>query len=359
MKKNSTRGESIAKTHPTDGRVSTKKTPAAARDAYIRKLFYLLGAIAVLLAALIVVLPRADKDSAADLETQEPTEVSSQPAPGEVSEPESERTAPDSRPPETAPPTIRLPTPVPEPMPAPVPRDIPSSAVRSVPDGATWKLAVVIDDAGYRRDQLEPFLSFPGRVTIAVLPQLPHSEYASRAARRAGMDVILHQPMEALNGADPGPGAIFVGDSREDIDRVVSQNLKTVPDAIGINNHMGSRVTSDRATMGIFFDVIRDRDLFFLDSRTTHETVGTEVAVEIGVRVRERGVFLDHDPSPLAIRTAFLEALERAVYDGEVIMIGHVMVPAVAELLHEMHDDLIEAGFEFVGLKQLYEEDIR
>ncbi|TVR54977.1 MAG: hypothetical protein EA426_16205 [Spirochaetaceae bacterium] len=359
MKKKNTGGDSIADTHPTDGRVSTKKTSAAAREAYIRKLFYLLGAIAVLLAALIAVLPRADKDSVTDLETQEPTEVSSQRTPGSVSEPQSEPTAPDSRPPETAPSPTRLPTPVPEPMPAPVPRDIPSSAVRSVPDAAPWKLAVVIDDAGYTRDQLEPFLSFPGVLTIAVLPQLPHSEYASRAARSAGMDVILHQPMEALNGADPGPGAIFVGDSREDIDRVVSQNLRTVPDAIGVNNHMGSRVTSDRTTMAKFLDVVRDRDLFFLDSRTTHETVGTEVAVEIGVRVRERGVFLDHDPRPLAIRTAFLEALERAVYDGEVIMIGHVMVPAVAELLHEMHDDLIEAGFEFVGLKQLYEEDVR
>lgn len=225
---------------------------------------------------------------------------------------------------------------------------------RAVPEpGAAGSLYFVIDDAGYNMEQLEPFLRFPGAVTIAVLPQLPYSTPAALAALSAGKEVILHQPMEAESGKDPGPGAIYVGDSAEHIQSVLAENLATVPGAVGMNNHMGSRATSDRVTMeAVLLDAAR-RNLYFLDSRTAVSTVVAETARSLGLRILERNVFLDNDPDRDSIEFAIREGMELASRRGHAVMIGHVMVSELAEALHDLYPEMLEQGYELLPLSQL------
>ena len=130
--------------------------------------------------------------------------------------------------------------------------------------------------------QLETFLALPFPLTIAVLPGLPNSEKAASAVRAAGKELILHQPMQAIGGQNPGPGAIRLGMGAHEVERIVEANLLTVPGAVGMNNHMGSAVTADLGIMESVEEVAKSRGIYYLDSLTTSGT-----AVARG-RVRER-----------------------------------------------------------------------
>jgi hypothetical protein len=139
-------------------------------------------------------------------------------------------------------------------------------------------LVFVIDDAGYSMKQLEEFLRLPFPLTISVLPGLPNSVKAAAAVRAAGKELILHQPMQALGGQDPGPGAILLGMGRDEIERIVDDNLKTVPGAVGMNNHMGSAATADLGIMEAVAAVAKRRGIYYVDSLTTSGTAVAEAA---------------------------------------------------------------------------------
>jgi len=236
---------------------------------------------------------------------------------------------------------------------APESKSVPDSATAMLPREIAGRLYFVIDDAGYSMEQLEPFLEFPGALTIAVLPQLAFSTPAALAALRAGKEVILHQPMEAESNKDPGPGAIYVGDSAEEIRAVLAGNLATVPGAIGMNNHMGSRATSDRATMKSVLLDTAERNLYFLDSRTAVSTVVAETARSLELSILERNVFLDNNPDRDSIDAAIREGMEIASRRGHAVMIGHVMVTELAEALHDLYPEMMEEGYELLPLSQL------
>jgi len=142
-------------------------------------------------------------------------------------------------------------------------------------------LIFVIDDVGYNLKQLQPFLDLPFKITFAILPGLAYTEEAAAMIHNAGKEYILHQPMDAVNGSDTGPGVIHKGMS-------VTENLVPLPLAAGINNHMGSAGTADKDLMVSLFTVLKGKGMFFLDSRTTSNSVGAEVAVQIGLPFAER-----------------------------------------------------------------------
>lgn len=216
------------------------------------------------------------------------------------------------------------------------------------------RLYLVLDDAGHDLDHLRAFMRFPGVFTLAVLPDLKYSVESARMAAAAGHSVILHQPMEALGGQDPGPGAIVVADNEEKIRETLGKNIESIPGIAGINNHMGSKVTGNRRTMEIVIRELADRKLFFLDSRTTAETVAVEVGRDGGVPVMSRDVFLDNTADPEAISVQIDEALSIAREKGWAVMIGHVTVSELADVLAQRYDDIIAAGFRFFPLEDLY-----
>lgn len=216
-------------------------------------------------------------------------------------------------------------------------------------------LYLILDDAGNNLDPFPAFLEFPGPLAVAVLPQLPYSVEAAALAAAAGKEIMLHLPMEAVGGANPGPGALTVGMSDRDILRVIDENLGSVPGAIGVNNHMGSRATSDQRIMEIVLADLRRRDLFFIDSRTTVDTVARPVASYLHTPFAERHVFLDNERSRDAILTAIRGALELAHTQDQVVMIGHATVPELAAILNEIYPVLTEHGYRFGLVSELVE----
>ncbi len=217
---------------------------------------------------------------------------------------------------------------------------------KPVPPKRKGTLVFVFDDAGHNLRQLEPFLRLPFPVTIAVLPGLEYSRSAAERARAAGKEVILHQPMQAVNlSYDPGPGAIRQGMNGDEIRAIVRKNLDEVGPVKGLNNHEGSLITSDPVAMGAVLDVARERGIYFLDSRTIANTAAPAVAKERNMYIWERAVFLDNIQERESIIDAVGSGLKIAERKGAAIMIGHIWSSDLAEILADMYPELVSQGF--------------
>ena len=205
---------------------------------------------------------------------------------------------------------------------------------------AGGRLAVVLDDAGYSLPAVEELADLPREVAVAVLPNAPHAREAAVELARQGREVLLHLPMEPLPGNGPGAGddAVEVGMSADEIAARVERALAVVAGARGVNNHMGSRATTDAATMRSVMASLRGRGLFFLDSRTTGGSLAEEAARAAGIPACGRDVFLDVVDDADAVRLALREAIARAGAEGEAVAIGHVHPVTVAVLGAELAD---------------------
>jgi polysaccharide deacetylase 2 family uncharacterized protein YibQ len=215
----------------------------------------------------------------------------------------------------------------------------------------------LIDDAGNNLRELEPFLRFPGPLTIAVLPGLPDSAEAARRIRAAGKEVFLHQPMEALGGQNPGPGAVYAGMGAAEIRAIINKNLDELWPVAGLNNHEGSKVTMNRAAMETVLAICRERGIVFLDSRTTAETAAPEAARLLGIVIGERDVFLDNEPDRNSILSYVHTGLSKAEQKGSVVMIGHAWSPALAPILTEFYSDWLKDGYTLSSASALVRAD--
>ncbi|MDR0511708.1 MAG: divergent polysaccharide deacetylase family protein [Treponema sp.] len=228
--------------------------------------------------------------------------------------------------------------------------------IRQPEAGSQGTLVFVIDDAGNNLRDLQPFLDFPGRLTIAVLPGLPFSAEAARRSRAAGMEVFLHQPMESLGGTDPGPGAIMAGMGNDEIRRIINRNLDELWPVSGMNNHEGSRITMDKNAMETILSLSEDRGIVFLDSRTTAETQVPFVARQLGITIGERDIFIDNYPDRDSITYFINKGLVRAQQNGFAILIGHAWTQELAQLLKEKYPLLIQRGFSFSSVTDVLQD---
>jgi polysaccharide deacetylase 2 family uncharacterized protein YibQ len=182
-------------------------------------------------------------------------------------------------------------------------------------------------------------------MTIAVLPGLPYSAEAARRIRNAGKELFLHQPMEALGGQNPGPGAIYTNMSDAEIRAIVEKNLAEIGPVAGMNNHQGSKATMDERVMEIILSICHDKGIYFLDSRTTADTAAPLIARRRGMKIWERDVFLDNIQEKAAMIRSFHEGLAKAEKRGGAIMIGHVWSSELAATLEELYPEMIEMGY--------------
>ena len=210
------------------------------------------------------------------------------------------------------------------------------------------RVAIVIDDVGNNMEELEPFLALPMPLTFAVMPVRTFSEESVARIRSAGKSYIMHQPMEPVGDANPGPGAIFNDMSREEIWSTLDQNLASLGGAAGLNNHMGSLVTADKRTMGYILDYIEEKKMFFLDSLTTGESVAAELSLERNVPYMKRNsMFLDNNRESEYIERALRSGFKLAGQSGRAVMIGHVWDEHLARLLLDLYPEFNEAGYSF------------
>ena len=196
-------------------------------------------------------------------------------------------------------------------------------------------MAIIIDDLGNDGAAADSLLALPFPLTISVLPHLSLSSAIAEEAHRRGDEVLLHLPMEAASpGAETEAIELRVGMNAAQVESLVAGMLETVPHAAGVNNHQGSRATADPALMEALMPALRERRLFFIDSRTTAATVAYDTAERLGVRAASRKVFLDDTPSHEAVLAQLNLAVSDALHDGEAIAIGHphpATISALAE----------------------------
>jgi hypothetical protein len=200
-------------------------------------------------------------------------------------------------------------------------------------------VSIVIDDLGNHPREDRRALALPAPVAAAILPHTAFSQSLADEARRAGKEVLLHLPMDPEadpgldTGNEAGPGRLEMHMSGPEIAAMLLYDLQTVPHAVGVNNHMGSRLTQSTAAMSALMQALRKRgNLFFLDSRTSPHSVAARVAVELDVPALERDVFLDSERGDEAVRHA-LSRLERLLLvRGHAIAIGHPYPETLAAL---------------------------
>ncbi len=216
---------------------------------------------------------------------------------------------------------------------------------------------MVIDDVGYNLEQLNTYLQLPIPMTFALLPGLEYSRAAQDRIAAEGAEMILHQPIEPVGDQDPGPGALYVGMPPEEMRRIINRNLEQLPKVIGVNNHMGSRGTADTQLMQALFSVLKGRNLFFLDSRTTAETVAPAVARQTGLQFSQRNVFLDNIEEQIEIEKALASALEVSRAQGYAVMIGHVWSRELASTLALWYAEIEERGYRFARISSFFAEE--
>jgi uncharacterized protein len=232
----------------------------------------------------------------------------------------------------------------------------PLGTIEPAPAGAGI-LYLVIDDVGYNLEQLNTYLQLPIPMTFALLPGLEYSRAAQDRIAAEGAEMILHQPIEPVGDQDPGPGALYVGMPPEEMRRIINRNLEQLPKVIGVNNHMGSRGTADTQLMQALFSVLKGRNLFFLDSRTTAETVAPAVARQTGLQFSQRNVFLDNIEEQIEIEKALASALEVSRAQGYAVMIGHVWSRELASTLALWYAEIEERGYRFARISSFFAEE--
>lgn len=211
------------------------------------------------------------------------------------------------------------------------------------------KLVFVFDDAGQNMNHLEKFMNLPFPITVAVLPKLTYSRASADRIRKAGKEVILHQPMQALNlNVNPGPGAITPDMSLYDIEMLVKENIAEVGAISGMNNHEGSMITEDENRISVVMQTLSNMGLYFLDSRTTSQTRVPQAAMSLGLSYYERNIFIDNTQNVSDMVKEIEKGLNIANQKGLAIMIGHIWsAKTLPNLLMELYPVLVKKGYKF------------
>ncbi len=195
------------------------------------------------------------------------------------------------------------------------------------------RLAIIIDDLGNDPSEAKSVVALPFPITASVLPHLEYSAQTADEAWSRGDQVILHLPMQPVGDAAKSEAIeLRSGMSTSQVQTTLAGMLASVPHAIGVNNHEGSRATADPRLMAELMPLLRARGLFFIDSRTTAATVAYDEAERTGVRAASRKVFLDDTPTREAVLAQLDLAARDALHDGAAIAIGHPHPQTIAAL---------------------------
>lgn len=228
----------------------------------------------------------------------------------------------------------------------------PSSPSPSLGEGKA-RLAIIIDDVGYSLRQIEPFLEIPAPLTFSLLPEAPQKHLCLQRILSQGRVAMLHLPMEPLNHHLMPPEALTTDLSDQAIQSRVREWLAELPGVKGINNHMGSRATRDRRVMRAVLEVVKEKGLFFVDSRTVGGTVGGEIAEQLGVPYGVRdGRFLDNGGRTEESYEILLDLGRIALEKGKAIGIGHPH-PGTARAIAQALPVLRQQGVEIVPVTDL------
>lgn len=216
------------------------------------------------------------------------------------------------------------------------------------------KLAIVIDDLGNSYNMDEGFADFNYSLTLAVLPNRDYSlESANLFQSFDRFETILHLPLEPLDEIHYEEEMIFAGMSKKEISADFEQAYQSLGGNVaGINNHKGSKFTSDEESMTYLLEEIEEKEMYFLDSFTIHTSLGYDLAQQMGIDSCKRDVFLDYEDQESEIREKLYESVNLALEKGEAIAIGHSKEKTLKVLL-EKSENIRKMGIDFVRLSEV------
>lgn len=223
-----------------------------------------------------------------------------------------------------------------------------------VPVALAGKLAIVIDDFGYRPHNENQILAMPTAISIAVLPNAPYAREMATKAHHQGREVLIHLPMAPMSKQPLERDTLRPDMTSEEIQRIIRQSVNNVPYAIGLNNHMGSAMTASLPGMQKVMQALSAYQLYFLDSMTIGSSKASQAAEGTGVSVIKRKVFLDDTQNEADIRKQFNRAVQIARRSGSAIAIGHPH-PSTIKVLQQMLPTL-ESDIVLVRPSQLLNE---
>lgn len=220
------------------------------------------------------------------------------------------------------------------------------------------ELAILIDDFGYGGEGTEEMLALPIPFTAAVMPFSKQTAKDAEAVRQAGKEIFIHMPMESLTGKREwvGEKGVFRDMTEGEIKARAEEAFAILPDAAGLNNHMGSAIMEDERSLSVVMDVLKEKNVLFVDSMTTAKSLGRTIAGRKGVTFLGRDVFLDSTDSVEVVKTNLRKAAEVALEKGYALAIGHVGPEGglvTAKAIKELIPELEQAGITFVTVSEL------
>jgi uncharacterized protein len=218
------------------------------------------------------------------------------------------------------------------------------------------EVALVIDDVAYDLSIMDQFAALGVPLTFAILPRDKHSKALAEKAVQLNFPVILHMPMEPLDLAhnSPGPAGLYLKMDSQELHKQFEKNIASVPHIQGINNHMGSAFTQDSAKMTLVMKWLKEKNLFFLDSRTNIKSVAPKIARQVGVPCLINETFLDNEDSTKAIEHQLDIVLKLALRQKRTIAIGHYRRKYLVEALANKLPEFRAQGVSLVGLPAFY-----
>lgn len=226
-------------------------------------------------------------------------------------------------------------------------------------NGGGARIVIIIDDMGMDRQRSHAVIALDAPLTLAFLPYAPALPDITAEASKAGHELMIHMPMEPLSKTiDPGPLAMRSDMSPPEIHDILKQALSSFDGYVGINNHMGSKLTQNAAVMRAVMADLAAQDLLFVDSKTIHNSIAANIASEHGVRFAERDVFLDHEDSYEFVRASLarLEAIARM--RGFAVAIGHPK-DATIKALREWIPEVRKRGYKIVPVSEVVKREKR
>ena len=229
-----------------------------------------------------------------------------------------------------------------------------TEAVKEIDQDTLGVIVLVIDDFGYRNDNIsDGFLNLSIPITCAIIPGHTASKKFAEKAVSYGKEVIIHMPMESENYS-PGEDEykLLTSMTSELLENKLIQAFESLPEAIGMNNHQGSKATSDSKTMTVLASVLKDRGKYFIDSRTSSLTIGEKTMISFGVPTARRNIFLDNNNDLDRIEEQMKKLANSAKKNGVAVGLGHARKNTLS-VIEKVVPDLLDKGFVFEFASQV------
>ena len=214
-------------------------------------------------------------------------------------------------------------------------------------------ISIIIDDLGYKQKEDILALSLPGPIAYAILPHAPYTKKIATIASQNGKEILLHQPMQALENNDLlGPGALTLNMTHKEFVKTLEKNISVISNIIGINNHMGSLLTRHPGHMQWLMNVLKKNEYIYVDSLTSTNSVAGEIAKKNKIPFLKRDIFLDNNTDLEYITKKFFELITLAKKEGTALAIAHPHSNTI-KILSEFLQDIDTYGVKLIGIKSL------